>query len=64
MPSDSKFDVRNIERNLKNEKFTQEEYQAYLDSLEDFSNLMVECETKFMHHAREEEEEVSVPEEE
>ena len=58
MSNESKFDIRNIERNLKNKKFTQEEYQAYLDSLEDFSDFAVECETKFTHHAREEEKEI------
>ena len=57
MSNESKFDVRNIERNIKNKKFTQEEYQEYLDGLEDFADYAVDCDTKFTHHAREEEKE-------
>ena len=54
MPADNKFDVRNIERNLKNKKLTKEELQEQLDSLEDYSDAYEQCETKFTHLAMEE----------
>ena len=52
MSGENKFDVRNVERNLRNNKLSAEEYQEYLDGLEDFSDLMVECESHFTHRAK------------
>ena len=54
MPADNKFDVRNIERNLKNKKLTKEELQEHLDNIEDYSDAYEECETNFTHLAMEE----------
>ena len=52
--ADNKFDIRNVERNLRRGKLTQEEYDAYLDSLEDYSDNLVECETRFTHKSKNE----------
>lgn len=41
MSDDMKFDVRIIERKLKNGEITKEQYKKYLDSLEE-SNSFVE----------------------
>ena len=54
MPADNKFDVRNIERNLKNKKLTKEELEAHLEGIEDYSDAYEECETQFTHLAMEE----------
>ena len=54
MPADNKFDVRNIERNLKSKKLTKEELQEHLDNIEDYSDAYEECETNFTHLAMEE----------
>ena len=54
MPADNKFDVRNIERNLKNKKLTKEELEKHLESIEDYSDAYEECETNFTHLAMEE----------
>ena len=54
MPADNKFDVRNIERNLKNKKLTKEELQEHLDNIEDYSDAYEECEANFTHLAMEE----------
>ena len=54
MPADNKFDVRNIERNLKNKKLTKEELKEHLESIEDYSDAYEECETNFTHLAMEE----------
>ena len=66
MPADNKFDVRNIERNLKSKKITKEELKAHLESIEDYSDAYEECETQFTNLAMEEarkEEEVTAEEE-
>ena len=52
MSRENKFDLRNVERNLKRGKITQEEYDAHLASLEDCSDMMAECETRFMHKSK------------
>ena len=52
--ADNKFDIRNVERNLRRGKVTQEEYDAYLDSLEDYADNLVECETRFTHKSKNE----------
>lgn len=54
MPADNKFDVRNIDRNLKNKKLTKEELKAHLEDIEDYSDAYEECETQFTHLAMEE----------
>lgn len=54
MPADNKFDVRNIERNLKNKKLSKEELEAHLKGIEDYSDAYEECETRFTHLAMEE----------
>lgn len=56
MPADNKFDVRNIERNLRNKKISKEEYETYLSTLEDYSDAVEECETRFTHRALEDSE--------
>jgi hypothetical protein len=63
MSGENKFDVRNIERNLRNNKLSAEEYQEYLAGLEDFSDLMVECEAQFTHRAKAELEKEAAKEE-
>ena len=65
MPADNKFDIRNVERNLKNKKITKEELENHLENIEDYSDAYEECETKFTHLAMEEakrEEETAVEE--
>ena len=54
MSNEKNFDVRNIERYITSKKITKEEYGAYLESLEDCSDLMEECETQFMHKSKKE----------
>ena len=54
MSQDKKFDVRNIERNLTSKKVSKEEYAAYLASLEDYADLIDDCETQFMHKSKKE----------
>ena len=56
MSSENKFDLRNIERNMRRGKVSKEEYEAYLSSLEDCSDDAEECETRFLHKSKKEEE--------
>jgi hypothetical protein len=64
MSAENKFDVRNVERNLTNNKLNAEEYQQYLAGLEDLSDLMVDCESQFAHRAKAEVEKEEAKEEE
>ena len=64
MPADNKFDVRNIERNLKSKKITQEELQKHLETIEDYSDAYEECETQFTNLAMEESRKEEAAEEE
>ena len=45
---DSRFDQRIVERNIKRGIVTKEEYQQFLDSLEDCSDLVTDAETQFL----------------
>jgi|GEM_PF-2217607 len=54
MSNEKNFDVRNIERYITSKKITKEQYNEYLESLEDCSELMEDCETQFMHKSKKE----------
>ena len=64
MSGENKFDVRNVDRNLRSNKLKSDEYQEYLAGLEDFSELMVDCESQFTHRAKAEVEKEEAKEEE
>lgn len=49
--NDSRFDVRNIERYLQSGQVSKEEYQAWLDSLEDTADDTLVARTRFVHRA-------------
>ena len=50
------FDKRVVERNIKRGKITREQYEAWLASLEDCSELSVDTETVFITRIPDEEE--------
>ena len=45
----NKFDLRTIERKIKNGEITEEEYQQYLDSLPDESDNATDMDVKFVY---------------
>ena len=45
---DSRFDQRIVKRNIKRGIVSKEEYQEFLDSLEDCSDLVADAETRFL----------------
>ena len=49
------LDVRTIERNIKAGKVSREDYQKYLDSLEDSADESEETETQMILHVADEE---------
>lgn len=53
--NESLFDIRVVERNIARGKVTREQYEAYLSSLEDVSELGTETETLFVHRVEDEE---------
>ncbi|MFT4978560.1 MAG: hypothetical protein ACI8S6_004470 [Myxococcota bacterium] len=52
---ESLFDIRVVARNIARGKVTQEQYEAYLGSLEDISELGAETQTAFVHKIEDEE---------
>ena len=50
------LDVRTIKRNIKAGKVSQEDYQKYLDSLEDCADESEETETQMVLHVADAEE--------
>ena len=55
MSQDALMDIRTVERNIKAGKVSQEEYQQYLESLEDCADEGEETETQMVLHASGEE---------
>ena len=51
------FDKRVVERNIKRGKITREQYEAWLASLEDCTELSAETETVFVARIPDEDEE-------
>ena len=45
---DNRFDQRIVKRNIKRGIVSKEEYQEFIDSLEDCSDLVTDVETKFL----------------
>ena len=50
------FDQRIVERNIKRGIVSREQYQEYIDSLEDCSDLVTDMETKFLRKVQAEQE--------
>jgi hypothetical protein len=48
------FDSRVVQRNIKRNLITKEDYQKHLESLEDCSDLLEDMETKFMRKVQKE----------
>ena len=48
--NEGKFDKRTIERSLKTGEVSKEEYEQYLNSLEDYSDNVQNMETKFVYY--------------
>ena len=49
------LDIRTVNRNIKAGKMTQEEYDAYLESLEDCAEEAEETETQMILHVADDE---------
>ncbi len=56
MTEDRLLDIRTIERNIKAGKVSQEDYQKYLESLEDCADDAEETETQMVLHVADAEE--------
>ena len=56
MTEDRLLDIRTIERNIKAGKVSQEDYQKYLDNLEDCADEAEETETQMVLHVADAEE--------
>ena len=56
MTEDRLLDIRTIKRNIKAGKVSQEDYQKYLDSLEDCADESEETETQMVLHISDAEE--------
>ena len=50
MSQDALLDIRTVERNIKAGKVSREDYQKYLDSLEDLADEAEETETQMVLH--------------
>ena len=50
------FDQRIVERNIKRGIVSREQYQEYINSLEDCSDLVADMETKFLRKVQAEQE--------
>ena len=46
---DTLFDARVVERHIERGLVTREDYEKWLASLEDVSELAEECQTRFVH---------------
>ncbi len=56
MTEDRLLDIRTIKRNIKAGKVSQEDYQKYLESLEDCADEAEETETQMVLHVADAEE--------
>ncbi len=56
MTEERLLDIRTIERNIKAGKVSQEDYQKYLESLEDCADEAEETETQMVLHVADAEE--------
>jgi hypothetical protein len=54
MSQDALLDIRTVERNIKAGKVSREDYQKYLDSLEDLADEAEETETQMVLHKADE----------
>jgi len=57
MSDDRLLDVRTVERNIKAGKVSREDYQKYLESLEDCADMGEPTETQMILHRQGDEEE-------